>query len=42
MKIKREIFEIKGAPLKGVNPLPTFRNRTYRELKTAEGFPRGA
>jgi hypothetical protein len=39
MKIKREIFEIKGAPLKGTNPLPIFRARKYVNLKTSENYP---
>ena len=39
MKIKRELFEIMGAPLKGTNPLPAFRARKYTPLKTDESYP---
>jgi len=39
MKIKRELFEIMGAPLKGTNPLPVFRARKYTTLKTDESYP---
>jgi hypothetical protein len=39
MKIVTEIFEIPGAPLEGVNPLPKFRTRKPNEIKTDENFP---
>ncbi len=39
MKIKTEIFEIRGAPLEGMNPLPKFRSRKPNTHKTSERFP---
>ena len=39
MKIKTEILEILGAPLEGVNPLPSFRSRKVQSVKTTERFP---
>lgn len=39
MKIKEEIFNIMGAPIKGVNPLPHFRTRKPATLKSDEAFP---
>ena len=39
MKVKQEIFEIKGAPLEGLNPLPKFRSRKPQEHKTSDRFP---
>lgn len=41
MKIREELFNIKGALIKGVNPLPKFRSRKPQIMKTAEGFPEG-
>ncbi len=39
MKIRSEIFEIKGAPFEGLNPLPKFRARRNAPAKTDEAFP---
>ena len=39
MKIKNEIFEIRGAPLEGLNPLPKFRRRKPDMHKTSDRFP---
>ena len=39
MKIKQEIFEIMGAELNGVNPLPSFRGRKCGITKPSEDFP---
>ena len=39
MKIRSEIFEIPGAPLEGVNPLPSFRGRHAGISGTTERFP---
>ena len=39
MKIRSEIFEIPGAPLEGVNPLPSFRSRNPVSSSTTERFP---
>ena len=39
MKIKQEIFNIMGAELNGVNPLPSFRKRKCVPNKTSEDFP---
>ena len=39
MKIVTEIFEIPGAPLEGVNPLPKFRTRKPNVLNSDENFP---
>ena len=39
MKIKQEIFEIMGAELNGVNPLPSFRARKCGKTKPSEDFP---
>ena len=39
MKIRNEIFHIKGAPLEGLSPLPKFRARKPSVAKTAEDFP---
>ena len=39
MKITTEIFEIPGAPLEGVNPLPKFRTRKPAKIKADENFP---
>ena len=39
MKIREELFNIKGAPIKGVNPLPKFRARAPYLMKTDEAFP---
>ena len=39
MKIRSEIFEIPGAPLEGVNPLPSFRKRGPTSAGTTERFP---
>lgn len=39
MRIREEEFNIKGAPIKGVNPLPKFRARTPISIKTEEEFP---
>jgi len=39
MKIKQEIFEIRGATIESENPLPNFRDRKFAVSKTAEGFP---
>jgi len=39
MKIRSEIFEIPGAPLEGVNPLPSFRSRNPVSSSTTDRFP---
>lgn len=39
MKVKSEIFEIRGAPLEGLNPLPNFRSRKPQLHKTSDRFP---
>ncbi|MBR2949834.1 MAG: DUF5107 domain-containing protein [Lachnospiraceae bacterium] len=39
MKIRTEIFTIKGAPLEGTNPLPAFRNRKPDVPVTSDRFP---
>ena len=39
MKIRQEIFQIMGAELNGVNPLPAFRQRGCNVTKPAEDFP---
>ncbi len=39
MKIRHETYYIKGAPLTGVNPLPSFRARKNRKIVPTEGFP---
>ena len=39
MKIKQEIFNIRGAELNGVNPLPPFRARGCQPDKCAPDFP---
>lgn len=39
MKIRSEIFEIRGAPLEGLNPLPSFRGRKPSGYGTTERFP---
>ena len=39
MKIKQEIYEIYGAEINGVNPLPTFRSRGFRSTKVDSDFP---
>lgn len=39
MKIKEGIFEIMGAEIGGVNPLPNFRLRGCKKEKYEEGFP---
>ena len=39
MKIRNEIFEIRGAALTGENPLPKFRSRKPGISKTSEDFP---
>lgn len=39
MRIRNEIFNIKGAPLEGLNPLPKFRARKPSVAKTDEDFP---
>ena len=39
MKIKHEAFQIKGAPLNGLNPLPKFRDHKKPSVKTDEAFP---
>ena len=39
MKIREELFHIKGAPIKGVNPLPKFRTRLPQTMATDENFP---
>ena len=39
MKIKREIFEIRGAALEGLNPLPKFRARKMNDTETSDNFP---
>ena len=40
MKIVKEIFNIKGAPLEGCSPLPKFRARTVSSAKYDESFPK--
>lgn len=39
MKIKKEVFEIRGTALEGVNPLPRFRARKPNVVATGENFP---
>ena len=39
MKVKTEILTVKGAPLEGVSPLPSFRSRRSQSFKTTERFP---
>lgn len=39
MKIKKQIFEIPGAPIEGVNPLPALRDRKPVYIKCDESFP---
>ena len=39
MKIREEFFNIPGAKISGVNPLPAFRMRKPAELKSGEDFP---
>ena len=39
MKVKFEIFEIPGAPIEGVSPLPKFRARKPVYAATSEDFP---
>ena len=39
MKIRTEIFEIPGAPLEGLNPLPRFRSRKPSEYRCSDRFP---
>lgn len=39
MRIKNEIFEIRGAALEGLNPLPRFRARKMNKVETDEAFP---
>ena len=39
MKIKNEIFEIPGAPLEGMSPLPAFRRHGPVSAGTTERFP---
>ena len=39
MKIRNEIFEIRGAALEGENPLPAFRARKFSTSKTSNDFP---
>ena len=39
MKIRTEIFTIKGAPLEGTNPLPAFRSRKPADHQTSDRFP---
>lgn len=39
MKIKQEIYNIRGAELNGVNPLPPFRARGFSEDKCSPDFP---
>jgi len=39
MRIKTETFEILGAPLEGVNPLPKFRSRKPNIHQTSDRFP---
>ena len=39
MRIRNEIFEIKGAPLEGLNPLPKFRSRTPTIHKSGYRLP---
>jgi len=40
MRIRNEIFNIKGAPLEGVSPLPKFRARKPSTAKVSENFPK--
>ena len=39
MKIKEDIFNIQGAKISGVNPLPSFRARIPAKLTCDENFP---
>ena len=39
MKIKNEIFEIRGARINGANPLPAFRKRKFNVSNTSPDFP---
>lgn len=39
MKIRTEVFEIPGAPLEGLNPLPQFRSRKPAEYRCSDRFP---
>lgn len=39
MKIKTEILTIKGAPLEGTNPLPSFRSRKPAQYPVSDRFP---
>ena len=39
MKIRTELFDIKGTPVGGCSPLPQFRPRNPRSFKRREGFP---
>ncbi len=39
MKIRTELFDIPGAPLEGLNPLPKFRDRKPSEPKCSDRFP---
>ena len=39
MKIRNETFEIRGAAIDGVNPLPAFRARKFAVSKHTEDFP---
>jgi len=39
MKIHTEVFEIPGAPLEGLNPLPQFRSRKPSEYRCSDRFP---
>ena len=39
MKIRNEIFEIRGSAIEGENPLPAFRARKFAVSNHTEDFP---